>query len=78
MITMFIYCFLGIGIDLILGNFSIIKYNYVYIYIIFIINEILIYCYLKYMMDKLYYQYIEIILYYGIFGLIVKILIFSG
>ena len=30
------------------------------------------------MMDKLYYQYIEIILYYGIFGLIAKILIFSG
>jgi len=78
MITMIIYCILGISFDLILGSFSLIKYNYVYIYIIFIINEILIYCYLKYMMDKLYYQYIEIILYYGIFGLIAKILIFSG
>ncbi len=78
MITMIIYCILGIIFDLILGSFSLIKYNYIYIFIIFIINEILIYCYLKYMMDKLYYQYIEIILYYGIFGFIAKILIFSG
>ena len=78
MISMFIYCLLGISIDLILGNFSLIGYKYVYIYIIFIINEVLIYCYLKYMMDKLYYQLTEIILYHGIFALIIKIIIFSG
>ena len=77
-ITMLIYCALGISIDLILGNFSILVYKYVYIYIIFIINEVLLYCYLKYMMDKLYYYYTEVILYYGIFDLIIKLFIFSG
>ena len=77
-ITMIIYCILCIIIDLILGNFTKIGYNYVYFFIIFIINEILIFCYLKYMMDKLYYPIGEIILYFGIFGLIIQIFIFIG
>ena len=77
-ITMFIYCILGIIIDIILGSFTTIGYDYVYCFIIFIINEVLIYCYLKYMMDKLYYPITQIILYYGIIGFIVKILIYTG
>ena len=78
MISMLIYCALAISIDSILGNFTKINYKYVYIYIIFIINEVLLFCYLKYMMDKLYYHYSEVILFWGIIGLILKIIIFSG
>ena len=78
MISMLIYCALAISIDSILGNFTKINYKYVYIYIIFIINEVLLFCYLKYMMDKLYYHYSEVILFWGIVGLIIKIFIFSG
>ena len=78
MISMMIYCALGIIIEIILENFTRIGYDYVYIFIIYIINEVLIYCYLKYMMDKLYYPITEIIIYYGICGLIAKIIIFSG
>ena len=77
-ISMLIYCALGITSDFILGNYFIIGYNYIYIYIIYIINEVLLFCYLKYMMDKLYYHYTEVILYWGIAGFIVKTLIFSG
>ena len=78
MISMSIYCALGIGIDFILENFTTLKYNLFFIYIIYIINEVLLYCYMKYMMDKLYYQYVEVIFYYGLFGLIIKIIIFTG
>ena len=78
MISMSIYCALGISIELILENFTRIGYKYVYIFIIYIINEILIFCYLKYMMDKLYYPLTEVILYYGICELLAKIIIFSG
>ena len=51
---MFAYCALGITCDFIYGNFFKISYDYVYIYIIYLINEVMVYCYLKYMMDKLY------------------------
>ena len=77
MISMTVFCALGISMDILLDSFSI-KFNYIYIYIIFIANEVLLYCYLKYMMDKLYYQYTEIILYWGLIGLVEKIIIFSG
>jgi len=33
----------------------------------------MLYCYMKYMMDKLYYQYTEVIIYYGISGLLSKV-----
>ena len=36
----------------------------------------MIFCYLKYMMDKLYYHYIEILLHWGLTGFIVKMIIF--
>ena len=54
------------------------NFKYIYIYIVYIINEVLLFCYLKYMMDKLYYHYSEVILFWGIAGFIVKIFIFSG
>ena len=38
-ITMFIYCLLGIINDLIMKNYSILNYEYIYILIIFIVNE---------------------------------------
>ena len=78
MISMIIFCALGIGMDFLFDNYSIQHFDYIYIYIIYIINEALVYCYLKYMMDKLYYQYTEIILYWGLTGLIVKLFIYSG
>ena len=78
MISMFLFCILGITNDFILGSYFSIKYNYFFIYIIYIINEVFLFCYLKYMMDKLYYQYMEVLLYWGITGLIVKICIFSS
>ena len=77
-ISMLIFCALGITNDFILGNYFIIGYKYIYIYIIYIINEVLLFCYVKYMMDKLYYHYTKVILYWGIAGFIVKIFIFSG
>ena len=61
-----------------LGNYSLIGYKYLYAYIIYIINDLLVFCYLKYMMDKLYYHYTELLLIWGIVGVIVKVLIFSG
>ena len=77
-ISMVIYCALGICSDFILGNFLILNYKYIFIYIIYIINEVSIFCYLKYMMDKLYYQYYEVVIYWGIIGLLVKLIIFSS
>ena len=76
MISMFAYCALGITCDFIYSNFFKISYDYVYIYIIYLINEVMVYCYLKYMMDKLYYHYIEIQLYWGVIGVIIKLIIF--
>ena len=77
-VTMIIYCILSFSIDLILGNFTLISYEYIYCFIIFLISESTVYCYIKYMTDKLYYHYTEIMLYYGIIKLIMKILIFTG
>ena len=71
-VTMLIYLSLGIITDLILGNFSKTNYKNAYIYIIYSISEVIFYCYLKYMMDKLYDHYSEVSLYYGAFGLIIK------
>ena len=78
MISMILFCILGISMDFILQNYFIIRYNYVVIYIFYIINEVLLFCYIKYMMDKLYFHYIEVIFLWGICGFIVKILIFTG
>ena len=63
MISMFIYFSLGVTIDLIIRSFTEIHYNYVYIYIIYMLNDVTVFCYLKYMMDKLYYNYKEVVLY---------------
>jgi len=77
-ISMIIYCLLGISIDFIFNNFFILNYKYIPIFIIEIINEILLYCYIKYMLDKLYYNYIYIIFYWGIIGSAIKFCTISG
>ena len=75
-ISMIIYCALGIISDFILGRYFIMNYKYIYIYIPYIINDVMIFCYLKYMMDKLYYHYNEILFFWGLTGFSVKIIIF--
>ena len=77
-ITMIIFCVLGISIDAILGSYKIVNLKYFYIYIIYVIDDVMIYCYMKYMMDKLYYQYTEVIISYGISGLISKLAVMIG
>lgn len=78
MISMVIFCAFGICLDFVLGNFKIIEYDYLYIYVIYIINDVIVFCFLKYMTDKLYYNYSEVLLIWGIIGVIVKFIIFSG
>ena len=73
-ISMFLYLAIGISIDLILHSYQEIKYDYMYFYIIYVVNEVLIFCYIKYLMDKLYYNYKEVVIYWGITGLIAIIL----
>ena len=75
---MIIFCVLGISIDAILGSYKIVNLKYFYIYIIYVIDDVMIYCYMKYMMDKLYYQYTEVIISYGISGLISKLAVMIG
>ena len=69
-ISMIIYCSLGIASDFILGNFTILKYNYIIFHILNIIVEAFLMCYIKYLMDKCYYDYTETLIYYGLIGLI--------
>ena len=77
-ISMIIYFIFGIISDIILGNLTSVNYKYIFFYIIYISNEVFIFCYLKYMMDKLYYQYTEILKYWGIIGIILKVFIYSS
>ena len=73
LIAMIIYTVLGICIDIILGYYSIISLDYVYIFIILLLVDVGEFCYMKYMMDKLYFRYIELIIYFSIMGIIAKI-----
>ena len=75
---MLAYCISGIISDFILGNFAILNYKYIFLFIICFLVEVFTYCYLKYMMDKLYYQYMEVLLYWGLTGFIVDIIIFPS
>ena len=77
MISMIIFLVLSITNDFILENYSNFKFNYIYVYFLYLMEEVAVFCYLKYMMDKLYYQYMEVLLYWGITGFIVKLLVFS-
>mgnify|MGYP007102019671 CR=1 FL=1 len=77
-ISMIIFCILGIICDFILGGYFIMNYKYIYIYLIYLINDVFISCYIKYMMDKLYYHYAEILLYWGLTGFISKFFIYLG
>ena len=72
-VTLIIFCSLGIGMDLILGSYLVIDGKSLIFCMITIIGEVTVYCYMKYMIDKLYFQYTEVILYYGISGLIAKL-----
>ena len=78
MISLIIFFILGVTNDFIMKSYFMIKYDYFYVYIYFVVIEVSVFCYLKYMMDKLYYQYMEVILYWGLTGLIEKIIIFLG
>ena len=77
-ISMVIYCILAIVSDFILKNYFILNYKYIFILILFILAETMLYVYLKYMMDALYYHYAEIVLYWGIIGVICKIVIYGS
>ena len=77
-ITLIINSILGIVSDCIIQNYSQIDFSYVYIYIIYLIVYIVTICYTKYMMDKLYYQYTELMIYYGIITVIIDICFFSA
>ena len=77
-ISMVIYCILAIVSDFILKNYFILNYKYIFILILFILAETMLYVYLKYMMDTLYYHYAEIVLYWGIIGVICKIVIYGS
>jgi hypothetical protein len=76
-IIMAVYFFSGIAIDIILGSFKIPNYTYIAIYIIYICNEVFLSVYIKYMIDKLYYHYIEILIYWGLIGLSIKLIYFA-
>ena len=77
LLSMIIFLILGIGNDILLDDFAGLEYDYLYIYIFYIINEVIMYCYMKYMMDKLFYHYTEVLILYGLFGTIF-IIIFYG
>ena len=55
-ISMIIFCVLGIINDFIIRSYFMLNYKYIYIYLLYILNEVFLYCLIKYMMDKLYYQ----------------------
>ena len=76
LISMIIFSILSVSNDLLLDNFSKPNYKYFYIYMLYLINEVLAFCYFKYMMDFLYYHYSELVFFWGIFGVISKLIIF--
>ena len=77
-ITMALYCVLGIIMDVIVGGYKIINFSYAYIIIIYLFDDVILFCYMKYMMDKLYYQYSEVLIYYGLIGLITDVGFMTG
>ena len=77
-VSLIIFFVLGVTSDFIMKSYFAIKYTYFYVYIYYVIVEVSLFCYLKYMMDKLYYPYMEVLLYWGLTGLIEKLFIFSG
>ena len=77
-VSLIIFFALGVTSDFIMKSYFAINYSYFYVYIYFVIVEVSLFCYLKYMMDKLYYPYMEVLLYWGLTGLIEKLFIFSG
>ena len=76
-ISLIIFCIIGVCIDLLLENFKQNPlgkdYKEIIFFIVIILLEIINYCYQKYMMDKLYYSYWNISLALGL-SLFVQIL----
>ena len=70
MITMLLFSVLGFIIDLILGSYNIMNFTYIYIFLIYVIVDVFILIYMKYMMDNLFFGYAEIMIYCGIIALI--------
>ena len=75
---MIIYSAIAIIMDAIIGNLFILTIQTYFIRLTSVIIEALSFCYMKYMMDKLYYHYTEVIIYNGISGLITKIWVNIG
>ena len=72
-----VFCASGIAIDLILGSYKIPNYTYIAFYIINLCNTVFLTVYIKYMIDKLYYHYIEILIYWALIGLSIKLIYFA-
>ena len=77
-ITMVLFSVLGVIADVIMGGYKIINFRYAYIFIIVLFDEVMISCYMKFMMDKLYYQYTEVLIYYGLSKLISDVGFMTG
>ena len=75
-ITIILSILLSLANGLILDSYSRFEYDYLFIYIIHLFNLMFIYCYFKYMMDELYYHYSELLILYGLFGLVIKIFVY--
>jgi len=77
-ITMVLFSVLGVIADVIMGGYKIINFRYAYIFIIVLFDEVMISSYMKFMMDKLYYQYTEVLIYYGLSKLISDVGFMTG
>ena len=75
---MVLFSVLGVIADVIMGGYKIINFRYAYIFIIVLFDEVMISCYMKFMMDKLYYQYTEVLIYYGLSKLISDVGFMTG
>ena len=61
-ISIVAFCILGVIIDFLLNNYFSIEYKYLYVDIIYVIEDVIYFCYIKYMMFNLYYHYYKIVL----------------
>ena len=76
-ISLSIFTVAAVVNDILLGNYNIVQLDYLYIFIMLLINEVSFFSYAKYMMDELFYHYSEMLIIWGIFGTILKNLVYS-
>jgi len=72
-ISLFIFFIFSVSIDLLLDNYSYLskkKFLEIFLNIIYIITKVVYYCYVKYMIDKHYHYYWNIMLFSGIIQLV--------